>query len=153
MSSQLHTTLQQMPLAERFVQTFKKSIKAMEKENFTLQHKVEHFLFVYLNSVHSTTNQTPAMLFLNRPLRSRIDLLKPNLRREVQNKQFYALSSKAKRSFDVGQQVLACDYRDNKWTPGRIVTRNGPLIRGGCWRADMETSCQSVTERVAKRYL
>ena len=115
-------------LAERFVQTFKKSIKAMAKETVTLQHKVDNFLFVYRNSVHSTTNQTPAMLFMNRPLRSRIDLLKPNLRREVQNKQFNTLSSEAARSFDVGQQVLARDYRENKWTPGRIVTRNGPLM-------------------------
>ncbi|XP_062865163.1 uncharacterized protein K02A2.6-like [Trichomycterus rosablanca] len=115
-------------LAERFVQTFKRSIKAMEKENISLQHKVDNFLFVYRNAVHSTTNQAPAMLFIKRTLRSRIDLLKPNLRREVQNKQFSMLPSEATRTFDVGQEVLARDYRGNKWTPGRNVTRNGPLM-------------------------
>lgn len=115
-------------LAERFVQTFKKSIKAMERENISLQHKVDNFLFVYRNSVHATTNRTPAMLFMNRHLRSRIDLLKPNLRREVQNKQFNTMSSETARSFDVGQQVLARDYRENKWSPGRIATRTGPLM-------------------------
>lgn len=115
-------------LAERFVQTFKKSMKAMTKEDISLQHKVDNFLFVYRNSVHATTNQAPAMLFMNRRLRSHIDLLKPNLRREVQNKQFKTLSGDATRSFDVGQQVLARDYRAEKWTPGRIVTRSGPLM-------------------------
>lgn len=69
-------------LADRFFQTFKKSIKAMGMENITLQHKADNFLFVYQNSVHSTTKQTPAMLFMNRRLRSRIDLLKPNLLRK-----------------------------------------------------------------------
>lgn len=53
-------------LAERFVQTFKKSIKAMTKEDISLQHKIHNFLLVYRNSVHATTNQTPAMLFMNR---------------------------------------------------------------------------------------
>ncbi|KAK0143474.1 hypothetical protein N1851_018386 [Merluccius polli] len=63
-------------LAERFVQTFKKSIKAMEKEDISLQHKVDNFIFVYLNSIHATT---PAMLFMNRNLRSCIELMKPDL--------------------------------------------------------------------------
>lgn len=34
-------------LAERFVQAFKKSMKAMEREDLTLQHKVDNFLFGY----------------------------------------------------------------------------------------------------------
>lgn len=115
-------------LAERFVQTFKKSIKAMKKEDISLKHKVENFLFVYRNSIHATTNQTPAMLFMNRNLKSRIDLLKPNIRREVQNKQFSHLPSKAARDFEIGQDVLAHDYRGDKWSPGRIATRTGPLM-------------------------
>ena len=114
-------------LAERFVQTFKKSIKAMDKDDIPLQHKVDNFLFVYRNSVHATTNQTPAMLFHGRNLRSRIDLLKPNLR-EVQNKQFRQMSNKAVRDFELGQEVLARDYKGEKWTPGKIATRTGPLM-------------------------
>ncbi|KAM4544068.1 vascular cell adhesion protein 1-like [Fundulus diaphanus] len=97
----------------------------MTKEDISLQHKIDHFLLVYRNSVHATTNQTPAMLFMNRRLRSRIDLLKPNLGRDVQNKQFSNFSGETARSFDVGQHVLARDYRGDTWTPGKIVTRNG----------------------------
>lgn len=115
-------------LAERFVQTFKKSIKAMEKQDISLQHKVDNFLIAYRNAVHATTNQTPAMLFMNRTLRSRIDLIKPNLRRDVQNKQFSNLPTKPARSFEVGQDILARDYREDKWIPGKISTRTGPLM-------------------------
>lgn len=97
-------------LAEKFVQTFKKSIKAMEREDMSRQHKVDSFL-IYRNSVHATTNQTPAMLFMNRSLRSCIDLLKLNLQSQVQNKQFSHLPTKAARDFGVGQEILACDYR------------------------------------------
>lgn len=67
------------------------------------------------------------MLFMNRRLRSRMDLLKPNLR-DVQNKQFSDFSGETARSFDVGQHVLARDYRGDKWTLGKIVTRSGPLM-------------------------
>lgn len=51
-------------LAESFVQTYKKSITAMDKKNIPLQHKGDNFLFAYRNSVHATTSQTPAMLLL-----------------------------------------------------------------------------------------
>ncbi|XP_014834021.1 PREDICTED: uncharacterized protein K02A2.6-like [Poecilia mexicana] len=115
-------------LAERFVQTFKKAMKAMTRDDISIQHKIDNFLLVYRNSVHTTTNQSPALLFMNRQLRSRIDLLKPNLRREVQNKQFSNFAREPPRSFDVGQQVLARDYRGEKWTPGKIITRSGPLM-------------------------
>ncbi|XP_072106106.1 1-phosphatidylinositol 4,5-bisphosphate phosphodiesterase beta-2-like [Mobula birostris] len=38
--------------AERFIQTFKKSIKVVDKDDISQQHKVDNFLFVYQNSVH-----------------------------------------------------------------------------------------------------
>lgn len=57
-------------LAERFVQTFKKAIKAMDNENRPLQHKIDNFLLAYGNATHATTSQTPTTLYLNRNLRS-----------------------------------------------------------------------------------
>ncbi|XP_062916811.1 palmitoyltransferase ZDHHC9 isoform X1 [Mobula hypostoma] len=72
--------------AEGFVQTFKKAIKAMDSENRPLQHKIDNFLLAYHNAVHATTNQTPAMMFLNRNLRSRMDLLKPDVWRDVESR-------------------------------------------------------------------
>ncbi|XP_041963522.1 LOW QUALITY PROTEIN: uncharacterized protein K02A2.6-like [Alosa sapidissima] len=54
--------------AERFIQTFKQSIKAMDKDRGSLQHKIANFLLAYRNSTRATTGQTPAMLFLGRTL-------------------------------------------------------------------------------------
>lgn len=135
-------------LTEQFVQPFKKSINAMVKDDISLQHKVDNFFFVYWNSVHVTKNQTSAMLFMNRRLRSHIDLLKPNLWTEVQNKQFTKMTSKASRSFDTGQQVLAHDCWENKWTSRWTVTRAGPLryevnVGDHTWRHDVGLDAQT----------
>ncbi|XP_026065967.1 uncharacterized protein K02A2.6-like [Carassius auratus] len=115
-------------LAERFVQTFKKAIKAMDNDTISLQHKIDNFLFMYRNATHSTTGQTPAMMFLKRNLRSRLDLIKPDVRRDVENKQFVHMNNRQTRNFQVGQEVLARDYRLEKWQPGTITTRTGPLM-------------------------
>ncbi|KAF7686487.1 hypothetical protein C0J45_22906 [Silurus meridionalis] len=115
-------------LAERFVQTFKKAINAMDNDTISLQHKIDNFLFMYRNATHSTTGQTPAMMFLKRNLRSRLDLIKPDVRRDVENKQFVHMNDRQARNFQVGQAVLARDYRLEKWQPGTITTRTGPLM-------------------------
>ena len=36
--------------------------------------------------------------------------------------------NKAVRDFELGQEVLARDYKGEKWTPGKIATRTGPLM-------------------------
>ncbi|XP_028656990.1 uncharacterized protein K02A2.6-like [Erpetoichthys calabaricus] len=117
-------------LAERFIQSFKLSMKAMEKEKESLHVKIAGFLLAYRNTAHSTTGQTPAMLFLGRSLRSRLDLLKPDLRIHVQKKQCFQDQKQRKlRIFEVGHKVLARDYRhsNQKWQPGKIVSKTGPL--------------------------
>lgn len=136
-------------LVERFEQTFKKAIKAMDNDNISLQHKIDKFLFTYRNATHATTGQTPAMMFLKRNLRSRLDLIKPNVRRDVENKQLVHMKDKPARNFQVGQEVLACDYRLEKWQPGTIATRTGPLTytvkdRDNTWRrhVDQLVDCQ-----------
>lgn len=117
-------------LAERFVQTFKQSMKASGKEEVPLQQKVANFLLAYRNTMHATTGQTPAMLFMGRPLRSRLDLLKPDIRKHVQEKQCSPSQLQRKmRTFDIGQKVLARDYRSptQKWKSGEILSQTGPL--------------------------
>ncbi|KAJ8377451.1 hypothetical protein AAFF_G00260090 [Aldrovandia affinis] len=92
-------------LAERFVQTLKQGLRAMADEHSPLNQKLANFLFAYRNATHATTNQTPAMLFLGRGLRSRLDLLKPNLRRTVQDrqrKQGLSAHNGETRQFEIG---------------------------------------------------
>lgn len=37
-------------------------------------------------------------------------------------------ATKAVRVFEVGQEVLACEYRGDKWASGKIDKRTGPLL-------------------------
>uniref|UniRef100_A0AAV2JTD4 Gypsy retrotransposon integrase-like protein 1 n=4 Tax=Knipowitschia caucasica TaxID=637954 RepID=A0AAV2JTD4_KNICA len=118
-------------LAERFVQTLKQGLRAFADAPISLQQKLANVLFAYRNATHATTNRTPAILFLGRGLRSRLDLLKPNLRRTVmdrQIKQGKGTHNRETRQLEIGQTVLARDYRgEHKWIPGIIRERQGPL--------------------------
>ncbi|XP_051962904.1 uncharacterized protein K02A2.6-like [Xyrauchen texanus] len=119
-------------LAERFVQTFKHSLKA-SKEPVPLQQRLDSFLLQYRNTPHSTTKETPAMLFLHRRLRTRLDLLKPSVKLTVEQAQkvqcsYHALHAKH-RDFNVGDSVLVRDYRrgEEKWKTGTVSSQSGPV--------------------------
>ena len=66
-------------LAERFVQTFKIAMKAGEKCGGSLNTWLSRFLFDYRSTPQATTNVSPAELFLWRKIRTRFDLLKPDV--------------------------------------------------------------------------
>jgi len=67
----------------------------------------------------------------NRRLRSNFDLIKPDVRREVENKQYqkvYEKPARTTRQFQVGQPVLSRDYRSSdKLQPATVCERQGPL--------------------------
>ncbi|MGJ8945921.1 hypothetical protein AB9K17_23820, partial [Salmonella enterica subsp. enterica serovar Kentucky] len=51
---------------ERFVQTFKRAMKASQHDGKSLQHRLSNFLLTYRSAPHATTNQSPSSLFLKR---------------------------------------------------------------------------------------
>lgn len=114
-------------LAVRFVQRLKNALRTMTDERIAQNPKLHRFLFEYRNATRQlTTNRTPAMLFLGRPLRSRLDLLKPNSRRTVHDKQ--SPGGWKTRELEIGKSVLGRGYRgDHKWTPAKVKERIGPL--------------------------
>ncbi|CAG2213598.1 unnamed protein product [Mytilus edulis] len=134
-------------LAERFVQTFKQSLKAMRGENADLNKKLANFLLAYRNTPHTTTNETPAKLFMGRNLRNRLDLIKPDINRQVQDKQMKIAIKPTKetlRQFTEGETVAVRDYRGpNKWTSGLVTKREGPL------NYQVEVSPNSIWKRHA----
>ncbi len=67
--------------AERFVQTFKRAMKAGEREGRSLKTRLAQFLLSYRSTPHATTNVSPSKLFLQRKIRTRFDLLKPSTAR------------------------------------------------------------------------
>ena len=50
----------------------------MRDESISPNKKIANFLLMYRNAPRSTTNETPAKLFLGRNLRSRVDLIRPD---------------------------------------------------------------------------
>ena len=117
---------------ERFVQTFKQSMKAGEHDGLTLQHRVQNFLMTYRSTPHATTGQSPASLFLGRPIRTRFDLMRPVLGEKVRGEQAhqkkYHDAHTRFRQFSVGSRVMVRDGRDKStWRPGTIRERRGPV--------------------------
>jgi hypothetical protein len=68
---------------------------------------------------------------MGRSLRTKLDLLKPNLDDQVQRKQLQAMmyyNSGRFREFEEGQTVVVRDYRGGgKWTPATVKKRIGQL--------------------------
>ena len=118
-------------LAERFVQTFKQALRAAMAEKKPLSQKLANFLLAYRTTPHAMTGETPAMLLMGRNIRTRLDVLKPNIRKRVEEKQQdqeLKSSHSPTRKLDVGEAVIARNYRGgNKWVPGIITAQSGPF--------------------------
>ena len=74
-------------LAERFVRTFKQVMKAGKRDGLASQHQLENFLFTYRTTPQATTRTSPCSLFLGWDLRTKLDLLHPDVERQVHEKQ------------------------------------------------------------------
>lgn len=134
--------------AERFVQSLKQGMRAARSDGGSAQAKLDRFLLAYRNSSHAITGESPATLFMKRPLRIRLDNLRPNIDRRYAE-QLHDQSVKRKapdrlRKFEVGDTILARDYVGKlKWMPGVVVDREGPLmykvqVQKGIWRRHVD---------------
>ncbi|CAB4007397.1 Uncharacterized protein K02A2.6, partial [Paramuricea clavata] len=117
--------------AERFVQSFKHAMKCEKQSASQLKTNMAKFLLAYRNTPHSTTGESPSVLFLGRPLRTRLDLVKPDLQRKVMNRQIDQAGRKGHsptRQLSIGQTVMARNYSGkDKWLPGIVRAQTGPL--------------------------
>ena len=118
-------------LAERAVQSFKLGLKKTPGKN--IQVCLSKYLFKYRITPHSTTGVPPAELLMGRRLRSKLDLLYPELsdrveREQRRQKQFHD-SGKPARVFTVGDHVYAKNFSNTgpKWLPGAVIEVTGPL--------------------------
>ena len=111
---------------ERFVQTFKKATQAGEKDGFSLQHRPSNFLLTYRSTPHTTTGVSPATLFVGKELRTRLDLLKPDIDKRVcekQSRQKIDHDIRVKvHNFNIGERVMVKNFRRGpNWVPGTIT--------------------------------
>ncbi len=111
--------------AERFVQTFKRSMKA-EKKNVNLYQRLARFLMAYRNAPHAITGEPPAVLMMGRKLRSRLDMCRPDLKRKMEDQ--VKAPAKELREFKEDETVMVRNYMAGpKWIPGTIVRKSGRM--------------------------
>lgn len=130
--------------AESYVKIIKRAIKSILLSGHNIRDiniKLQEFLLNYRNSIHSTTNRSPAEVLFGHKLRCRLDLLKPNaslpldiaLDKCVKSKQ--CLQSDHYRGnrqvdFKIGDVVLVKLFNQQKqyWTRGVVDKKIGKSL-------------------------
>ena len=111
-------------LAERYVQTVKRALKADSHTPFQL--RLDRFLLTFRSAPSSTTQVSPSELMIGRPVRTRLTLVKPNIRRHVQQQQSRMITPRREREFEEGENVYVREFgRNRKWTEGTVTKRAG----------------------------
>ena len=94
-----------------YSKTFKKAMKTAKEYGKGLQQALSSFFLTYCTTPHTTTHDTPAKLFLNRQLHTRLDLLLPNkdkivLSAQAKQKQNHDHTRNVMREFKVGEAIM-----------------------------------------------
>ena len=104
----------------------------MENEPGSLTHKLSKFLMAYRTAPHALTNETPAKLFLNRDLRTKLSLIQPDHEDLVTSKNEKIVEThggRANKVIDIGQKVLCKNFAKGgkPWVNGKVISRPGTL--------------------------
>ena len=118
-------------LAERVVQTLKEGLK--KSRSGSLETRISKFLLHYRITPHSSLGSSPAVVMWGHTLRSRLDLLRPDIDKKAQqdtDRQSRAYDSRApNRQFAVQDTVYARNYGSGpRWVPGSIVSCQGTAM-------------------------
>ncbi len=123
--------------AERAVRVVKESFTKQVlqgNEARSLKHRMANFLLRYRNTPHSTTGVSPAELMVKRQLRMRFSLVRPQIQKEVEKRQFdspevqfevqFDRTRKVEREFDIGDVVrvknMRAESKLEKWLLGSV---------------------------------
>ncbi|XP_058456616.1 uncharacterized protein K02A2.6-like [Malaya genurostris] len=108
--------------AERFIQTFKSKMKALNCDKSRMHTELCNILLSYRKTIHPATGKSPSMLLFNRQIRSRLDLMIPTATSTVESPHVNV------KCLPEGTRVAARDYLDkDKWKYGHITERLGKL--------------------------
>ena len=135
--------------AEQLVQTVKQALRAGHQSGVPLEQSLASFLLRYRSTPHATTGVPPCTLFLNRTLRTRLDLLTPSIGARVKDKQTqqkkYSDQHRKERKLSIGQTVWARNFREGpRWVRAVVSDRSGPvsfivkLEDGNLWRRHID---------------
>jgi len=117
--------------AERFVQSFKTALK--KTSDGLVDVRLQRFLFTCRITLHATTGVAPCELLQGRTLRSKLDLIRPDVEknvRDAQRRQVSCYDTKAKpRNLNIGQTVWVKTHSKNdaKLSLGSLRKAMGPV--------------------------
>ncbi|XP_065204117.1 uncharacterized protein K02A2.6-like [Planococcus citri] len=121
-------------LVERAIRTFKWRYDKMSSDpryKGSPSDRLQELLFVYRTTEHNTTGRTPAEMFLGRKLNTVLDLLRPCVRKDINQRQFRTKDNRDQsfkdREFEVNDTVYVRRPIDANWTPATIAKRSTPL--------------------------
>ena len=112
--------------AERFVKTLKRGLKK-SKGKYSKFHRLHEFLLVYRSTPHTLTGQTPSEMLMGRRIRTRLDLVRPDIRGRITRE---TGGVQHPRAFVIGDRVLARDFRNVRkpgWKAGVVVAKLSPV--------------------------
>ena len=109
--------------AERLVQT---------GSGTPLEQALASFLLRYRSTPHATTGVPPCTMFLGRSLRTRLDLLTPNVGARVRDRQTqqkdYSDERRRERKLSVGQSIWARNFGEGPhWVRAKVLEQSGPV--------------------------
>lgn len=143
--------------AERFVDTFKRSLKKLDSEG-NLDDNLDTFLKAYRTTPNKNCpdNKSPAEIVFKRKIRSVFDLLKPlnsqtgerNTKMEIQ---FNVKHGAKFREFELNDRVYVQVHGNNtwRWKEGIIVKRDGKV---NYTVKTYERDVRAHTNQIKKRY-
>lgn len=112
--------------AENAVRTVKRVIKKAVGQKQDVNRTLSTFLLHYRNTAHCTTGESPASLMLGRPLRTKLDSLRPDRENKVRKAQLKQLDNVVgvNRDLQPGDDIWLRHYQGNdRWLPGQVKQR------------------------------
>ena len=115
-------------LAERAVRTFKERMKASKGSAADWELRLQRFLIAYRNTPQKSTGRAPAELLIGRKIRTKLDLLKPDVSKNIdkaliEQKLHHDKHAKPK-IFTTGQHVWVQNITGKGYQAGKVVKCN-----------------------------
>lgn len=147
-------------LAERFVDTFKRSLKKITAGGETLDEAIDTFLQCYRSTPcrSAPDGKSPAELLVGRPVRTSLDLLRPptqfhKIENSKQDAQFNRKHGTKARTYSPQDLVWTKVFRNNKWSwdAGTVVERLGKVMYN-VWLPTKQNLIRSHCNQMRTRY-
>ena len=116
---------------ESVVGKFKLAMKKMSTDKANIESHIPGWLLNYHNTAHSVTRVEPAVLMMNRRLRSPLSLLNPlsssTVKQQVRETNERIRSEKTLRRFQIGDRVLIRDILHKRWIKGIVINASDKI--------------------------